>query len=74
MRSISAQINDLNSLFPWIRNRAINSLVEIGLPAVKEIIVALDTRWAPIVTKGFDSSKDSFSEINGATKRYLLLS
>jgi HEAT repeat protein len=73
MRSISAQINDLNSLFPWIRNRAINSLVEIGLPAVKEIVVALDTRWAPIVTKGFDSSKDSFSEINSATKRYLLL-
>jgi len=73
MKNISGQISNLNSIFPWVRKRAQNSLVEIGLPAVKEIIVALDTRWAPVITKGFDSSKDSLSEFNNATKRYHLL-
>jgi HEAT repeat protein len=73
MKNISDQISNLDSILPWVRKRAQNSLVEIGLPAVKEIIAALDTPWAPVLTKGFDSSKDSSSDLNSATKRYHLL-
>ena len=40
MKSIGGQISNLNSIFPWVRERAVNNLVEIGLPAVKEIIAA----------------------------------
>jgi HEAT repeat protein len=73
MKTIGGQIGNLNSPFPWVRKRATSSLVEIGEPAVKEIITALDTPWAPIVTKGGNSSTDSMSELNSATKRYELL-
>jgi hypothetical protein len=73
MKSISSQLRKLNSVFPWVRKGAQKNLIEIGLPAVKEIIAALDTRYAPIATEGFDSSIDSFSELNGALRRYPLL-
>jgi HEAT repeat protein len=73
MKSIRGQIRNVNSIFPWVRKRAMSSLVEIGVPAVKEIIIALDTPWAPIVTKGWNSTTDSISELNSATKRYELL-
>ena len=73
MKSISSQLRKLNSVFPWVRKGAQKNLIEIGLPAVKEIIAALDTRYAPIATEGFDSSTDSFSELNGALRRYPLL-
>jgi HEAT repeat protein len=62
MKSVSRQINSLDSIFPWIRERAANNLVEIGVPAVKEIVAALDTRYAPVILDGLDSSQDSFSE------------
>ena len=70
MKSISGQINDLmNSIFPWVRERAFNNLVEIGLPAVQEIVVALDTRYAPVILDSLDSSTDSFSEPLRVAKR-----
>jgi len=69
MKEIASQIEKLNSIFPWIRDRAFNKLVEIGLPAVEEIIIALDTRYAPII-KGFNSKSDSTSELRGAMQRY----
>jgi HEAT repeat protein len=73
MKSIRSQVRSLNSIFPWVRKRAMSNLIEIGLPAVKEIVTALDTPWAPIVTQGWNSSTDSISELNRATRRYELL-
>src|SRR5215208_325759 len=73
MKSIRSQIRNLSSIFPWVRKRSMSNLIEIGLPVVKEIVAALDTPWAPIVTQGWNSSTDSISELNRATKRYELL-
>src|SRR5215208_5836662 len=73
MKSIRSQIRNLSSIFPWVRKRSMSNLIEIGLPVVKEIVAALDTPWAPIVTQGWNSSTDSILEFNRATKRYELL-
>jgi HEAT repeat protein len=69
MKSVSSQINSLDSIFPWVRERAMNNLVEIGVPAVKEIVAALDTRYAPVILDRLDSSQDSFSEPLRIAKR-----
>lgn len=69
MKTISGQINDLDSIFPWVRERALSNLVEIGSPAVKEIVAALDTRYAPVILDRLDSSTDSFSEPLRVAKR-----
>jgi HEAT repeat protein len=58
MKDLSGQIKKLNSFLPWVRTGALNSLVEAGLPAVKAIIAALDTPYAPIGIK-FVSSNQS---------------
>ena len=71
MKNISSQIKNLDSIFPWARNNAMKNLVEIGLLAIKEIIAALDTRYAPYNTHGYD--QDSLSEANRAQKRHPLL-
>ena len=62
MKSISSQIRGLNSLFPWVRKRAINSLVKMGLPAVKEIILTLDTPYVPICINGVSSNDPDWDE------------
>jgi HEAT repeat protein len=71
MKNISSEINKLDSIFPWVRNNAFRNLVEIGSPAVKEIFAALDTRYAPYNTHGYN--QDSLSEANRAQKRHPLL-
>ena len=73
MKDVNREIRNLSSIFPWIRKRALNNLVEIGHPAVKEIIAALDTRYAPIATQGFNSSKDNISEMDDALRRHPIL-
>jgi HEAT repeat protein len=73
MENISNLITKLDSGLPWIRKRAQKRIIEIGLPAVNEIIAALDTRFAPIAIGGFKSGKDGYSELNSALRRYPLL-
>ncbi len=73
MKSISGQISDLSSLFPWVRKRAINSLVKTGVPAVKEIILTLDTPYAPICINGVSSNDPDWDESIHAVNRWLKL-
>lgn len=73
MKSISGQISDLSSLFPWVRKRAINSLVKTGVPAVKEIILTLDTPYAPICINGVSSNDADWDESIHAVNRWLRL-
>jgi hypothetical protein len=70
MKSINGQINSLNSLFPWIRKRAINSLVKTGLPAIKEVILTLDTPYAPICINGVSSDDPDWDECIQAVARW----
>jgi hypothetical protein len=70
MKGISSQINDLNSLFPWVCKRATNSLVETGLPAVREIILSLDTPYAPICINGVSSNDPDWDECIHAVNRW----
>jgi hypothetical protein len=70
MKSISSQINDLSSLFPWVRERAINSLVNTGLPAVKEILLTLNTPYAPICINGISSDDPDWDECTLAVTRW----
>ncbi len=70
MKSISGQISDLSSLFPWVRERAINNLVNNGLPAVKEIILTLDTPYAPICINGVSSNDPDWNESIHAGNRW----
>ena len=70
MKSISGQISGLNSLFPWIRKQAINSLVKTGMPAVKEIILILDTPYAPICINGISSNDPDWDESTQAVARW----
>jgi HEAT repeat protein len=57
MKDLSGQIKKLNSFLPWVRMGALNSLVEAGLPAVKAILAALDTPYAPIGIKSVSSNQ-----------------
>ena len=70
MKSISGQICALNSLFPWVRKQAINSLVKTGLPAVNEIILTLDTPYAPICINGVNNSDPEWDECVAAVARW----
>ncbi len=73
MKSIRGQISDLSSLFPWVRKRAINSLVKTGVPAAKEIILTLDTPYAPICINGVSSNDPDWDESIHAVNRWLKL-
>jgi bilin biosynthesis protein len=70
MKSISRQINDLSSVFPWVRERAINNLVNTGLPAVKEILLTLDTPYAPICINSVSSDDPDWDECALAVARW----
>jgi HEAT repeat protein len=52
MESIHSAIQNLSSIFPWIRRRSVNTLVKTVLPAVKHILAALDTLYAPVTIGG----------------------
>jgi hypothetical protein len=70
VKSISGQISDLSNLFPWVRYRAINDLVKTGAPAVKEIILTLDTPYAPICINGISSNDPDWDECVDAVARW----
>jgi HEAT repeat protein len=74
MDRISDLITKLDSGFPWVRNRALNNLVEAGLPAVKEIVVALDTPFMPICINEVSSSNQAeFRALSDAIERWPVL-
>jgi len=70
MKSINGQINDLSSLFPWVHERAMNNLVKTGAPAVKEILLNLDTPYAPICINGISSNDPGWDECVDAVARW----
>jgi len=57
MESARNLITKFESCLPWVRKRALNNLVELGSSAVKEIITALDTPYAPVLMKAISSTK-----------------
>ncbi len=63
-------ISYLNSYFPWVRTRAINSLVKTGLPAVKEILLTLGTPYASICINGINSNDPDWEESVHAVARW----
>ena len=69
MESASNLITKVESGLPWVRKRALNNLVKLGSSAVKEIITALDTPYAPVLMRSISSTRpEEFNESNIARK------
>ena len=74
MESASNLITKLESGLPWVRKRALNNLVKLGSSAVKEIIRALDTPYAPVLLKAISSTRpEEFNKSSIARKIWHLL-
>ena len=76
MERVNNLISKLDSGFPWVRKRALKNLVEVGQPAVKEIIVTLDTPHAPIGFQAINTKTQGMSVLDESLrvgKRWYLL-